>query len=185
MSQFCSLDRDVKINKFTSVRINLVRNYVMLPINIFKTIIENTPLVSIDLVVYNQKNEVLLGKRNNRPAQGYWFVPGGRILKDESIAVAFRRLTLNELGAEFSISDAQLIGPFEHFYTDNVTGEEFSTHYVTLGYRLLIDDALLALPKEQHDDYNWFTVEQVLEHPQVHKHARWYFEPQCKKTLIS
>ncbi|MBF4436458.1 NUDIX domain-containing protein, partial [Vibrio anguillarum] len=72
----------------------------MLPINTFKTIIENTPLVSIDLVVYNQKNEALLGKRNNRPAQGYWFVPGGRILKDESIAVAFRRLTLNELGAE-------------------------------------------------------------------------------------
>jgi len=39
-------------------------------------IIEATPLVSIDLVIRNPSNKVLLGKRNNRPAMGYWFVPG-------------------------------------------------------------------------------------------------------------
>ncbi|WP_188925660.1 NUDIX domain-containing protein [Shewanella algicola] len=60
--------------------------------------IENTPLVSIDFVVYNQKGEVLLGKRNNRPAQGGWFVPGGRIKKDELMSAAFKRLAKNELG---------------------------------------------------------------------------------------
>ncbi|PKF63067.1 GDP-mannose mannosyl hydrolase [Psychromonas sp. psych-6C06] len=156
----------------------------MLPLDTFKSIIKNTPLVSIDLVVYNQKGEVLLGKRNNRPAQGYWFVPGGRILKDESMAEAFKRLTLNELGTEFTILDAQLIGPFDHFYTNNLTGEDFSTHYVALGYRLTIDDELLALPTKQHNDYNWFGVEQLLEHPQVHKHTRWYFEPYAKQTVL-
>lgn len=148
----------------------------MLPLNTFKTIIENTPLVSIDLVVYNQKGEVLLGKRNNRPAQGYWFVPGGRIQKDESMAIAFKRLTLNELGAEFCISQAELIGPFEHFYSDNVSLDKFSTHYVVLGYRLVIDDTLLTLPIEQHNQYIWLTVDKLLNHPGVHKHSLWYFE---------
>ena len=49
----------------------------------FTTIIKSTPLVSIDLIVRNIEDNVLLGKRTNRPAQGCWFVPGGRVLKDE------------------------------------------------------------------------------------------------------
>ncbi len=44
----------------------------------FLEIIDLSPLVSIDLIVYNDKNEVLLGKRANRPAKDYWFVPGGK-----------------------------------------------------------------------------------------------------------
>jgi colanic acid biosynthesis protein WcaH len=41
----------------------------------FKAVIASTPLISIDLVVKNTKGEYLLGFRNNRPAQGFWFVP--------------------------------------------------------------------------------------------------------------
>jgi len=148
----------------------------LLPSATFKTVIEHTPLISIDLIVQNQEGRVLLGYRNNRPAQGYWFVPGGRIQKDETMSAAFKRLTLNELGAEFSLSQAELIGPFEHFYSDNFSGDDFSTHYIALGYRLVIDDALLALPTEQHSQYCWMTVDELLNHPNVHKHSRWYFE---------
>ena len=49
----------------------------------FSTVIQNTPLISIDLIVENKKGQILLGKRVNEPALGYWFVPGGRIFKDE------------------------------------------------------------------------------------------------------
>jgi len=51
----------------------------------FLEIADLSPLVSIDLIVYNDKNKVLLGKRANRPAKDYWFVPGGRIRKNEKI----------------------------------------------------------------------------------------------------
>ena len=148
-----------------------------LPINTFKTIIKNTPLVSIDLVVINENNEVLLGYRNNRPAKGYWFVPGGRILKNESMQTAFRRLTLNELGTDFELDSAELIGPFEHFYPDNVTDENFSTHYIALGYRLPVQQSQLRLPFDQHCDYEWMTIEDCLGNKKVHKHSRWYFDP--------
>jgi colanic acid biosynthesis protein WcaH len=150
---------------------------MFLPEDTFKTVIASTPLISIDLVVQNKQGEVLLGLRNNRPAQGYWFVPGGRILKDESMSDAFKRLTLNELGTEFELSQAELIGPFEHFYEDNVTGTDFTTHYVVLGYRLLIDPKELNLPKEQHDQYVWMAIDALLIDPLVHKHTRWYFDP--------
>jgi colanic acid biosynthesis protein WcaH len=47
----------------------------------FATVVRSTPLISIDLIVENESGEFLLGKRTNRPAQGYWFVPGGRVQK--------------------------------------------------------------------------------------------------------
>ena len=57
----------------------------MLSLDTFKTVIKSSPLVSIDLIVRNEQGQVLLGKRTNRPAQGFWFVVGGRVLKDESL----------------------------------------------------------------------------------------------------
>lgn len=47
----------------------------------FKAIIDTTPLVSIDMLVRNYQCQILVVKRVNRPAQGFWFVPGGRNLK--------------------------------------------------------------------------------------------------------
>jgi colanic acid biosynthesis protein WcaH len=148
----------------------------MLPFETFKTIIKHTPLISIDLIVSDQEGRVLLGKRNNRPAQGYWFVPGGRILKDESMSVAFKRLTLNELGVEFDFEKAEFIGAFEHFYNDNVSVEAFSTHYIALGYRLMVDENLIELPKEQHNQYKWMTEDEILNDSHVHKHSRCYVD---------
>ncbi|MFT7315340.1 MAG: hypothetical protein ACI9J5_003496 [Paraglaciecola sp.] len=49
--------------------------------------------MTIDLVVTNNIGEALLGKRLNRPAQGFWLVSSGRILKDESMKNAFTCLT--------------------------------------------------------------------------------------------
>ena len=143
----------------------------------FTTVISSTPLVSIDLVVVNKHGKALLGKRLNRPAQEYWFVPGGRILKDERLDTAFKRLTLAELGTEFSIEQATLQGPYTHLYDDNVFGNEFSTHYVAISYRLIVDESELNLPlDEQHDNYQWFEQSELLNSTQVHLHTKWYFE---------
>ena len=82
-------------------------------------IIEATPLVSIDLVIRNPSNKVLLGKRNNRPAMGYWFVPGGRIFKNETINQALKRISEVELGQDLSTKAPSLLGAYDHIYEDN------------------------------------------------------------------
>jgi len=46
-------------------------------------------LVSIDLIIRNARDEVLLGLRSNEPAKGFYFVPGGMIRKGERLGEAF------------------------------------------------------------------------------------------------
>ena len=140
----------------------------------FKTVIASTPLISIDLIIKNTQGEYLLGYRTNKPAKNYWFVPGGRILKDESMDDAFIRLCKNELGIHATRSEAKFLGPFEHFYQDYVFGDEVTTHYVVLGYQIIVDIDISALPNEQHNEYKWLSEDELLARDNVHLHSKWY-----------
>ena len=114
---------------------------------LFKTIVKHTPLISIDLIIRNDKGEALLGQRLNRPAKNYWFVPGGRIFKDV----------------------------YEHFYNDNFSELDFSTHYVVHGYEIQINPQQLRLPTIQHNSYKWFDVVTLLNSTTVHQYTKNYF----------
>lgn len=144
---------------------------------IFSTVIENTPLVSIDLIVADENDRVLLGHRTNQPAKGYWFVPGGRIYKNETISEAFSRISTQELGTQLDIEQAQLLGPFTHLYDDFVFGNEFGTHYVAIAYKVRVERGKLNLPlEEQHSEYLWWDSQHLLNSKQVHIHTKWYFQ---------
>lgn len=142
---------------------------------VFSNIIENTPLISIDLIIKNQENKILLGKRVNKPAKDSWFVPGGRIYKDENIEEAFKRLTLDELGKVFEINKAMFKGVYQHFYEDNVFNDNFSTHYIVLGFELVIKEEL-SLDKIQHNKQKWFKEEELLKSKEVYSYVKDYFK---------
>lgn len=144
----------------------------------FATVVRSTPLISIDLIVENARGEFLLGKRLNRPAQGDWFVPGGRVQKDEPLHAAFERLTQAELGLRLPMSAGEFYGVWQHFYDDNFSGADFTTHYVVLGFRLKVCEADLHLPDAQHDDYRWLTPAALLASDDVHDNTRAYFMPE-------
>lgn len=139
-------------------------------------VVSNAPLVSIDMIVEDEQGNVLFGLRANPPAQGYWFVPGGRIRKNESLDTAFARITRDELGRQLSIAEGRLIGVFEHFYDTDFNGTiGASTHYVVLAYRLQVTRASLPLPHEQHEQYKWIQPACVAQHPRIHLYAQAYF----------
>ena len=103
----------------------------MLDDQIFKTVVDSSPLISIDILI-KKGNKILLGRRVNKPAQGYFFSIGGRINKNETIENAMARVVLNELNIELK-SVPKFIGVFEHFYDDCIY-EDISTHYVNMAY---------------------------------------------------
>ena len=146
----------------------------MLAIKDFKTVVKNTPLISIDFIIKNKKdNKILLGKRTNKPALGYYFTLGGRVLKDETIENAQKRIFKNELGIKL-IDNPKFIGVFEHFYNDSFVDDNISTHYVNLAYEIQVS-YIQNLPKAQHNSYIWLSLNELKNSNTVHKYVKDYF----------
>ena len=137
----------------------------------FKTIIDSAPLISIDILL-KKDGKVLLGKRVNKPAQGYFFSMGGRVNKNEAIANAMARIAKNELNIELKYIP-KFIDVFEHFYDDSIY-DNVSTHYVNLAYEYEVEE-IPNLPTKQHSEYRWFTIDELLQSVQVHKYVKDYF----------
>lgn len=56
------------------------------------------PSIGVAAVVLNRQGQILLIKRNQPPAQGFWSIPGGKQEAGESIVEACRREVLEETG---------------------------------------------------------------------------------------
>ncbi len=148
----------------------------MIKKNEFLKIINATPLVSIDLIIQDPLKRILLGKRSNRPAQNYWFVPGGRINKNETIADAFKRISLAEIGHSIPFYDAQLLGAYDHIYDDNAFSKKgINTHYVVLAYLISLKDKLEVIPDNQHSEIKWWSKNNLIDAADVHQNTKAYF----------
>ena len=153
----------------------------MLDDQTFKTVVDSTPLISIDIIL-KKGNKVLLGKRVNKPAQGYFFSIGGRINKNETINNAMVRIALDELNIDLKLTSGRkhswvapkFIGVFEHFYDDSIF-ENISTHYINLAYEVEVVE-IPDLPTDQHNEYQWLTIDELLESKQVHKYVKDCFK---------
>ncbi|MFC4521571.1 GDP-mannose mannosyl hydrolase [Cupriavidus pinatubonensis] len=156
----------------------------MLSSDDFLSVVRLAPLVAIDLIVTDPRGAVLLGCRRNRPAQGSWFVPGGRIRKGETLDDAFRRIVRDELGDTMGgpacisarRADAVLLGVYEHFYDDNFAGAAgIGTHYVVFGYRMTAGSVTLPRQEAQHSAYRWMLPAELLADDTVHANTKAYF----------
>ena len=78
----------------------------------FLKIIDNTPLISIDLIVRDSEDRILMGQRINQPALGSWFVPGGRIRKGKDVNAALARIGKEEIGVRLNRFDGRCAGVF-------------------------------------------------------------------------
>ena len=114
-----------------------------IPDDEWRTIVANVPLVSVDLVIEHDGG-VLLGKRENDPAKGEWFVPGGTVFKNERRIEAVHRVAEEELGESVVVDDC--LGTSEHLYDTAETDGIDSKHYLATGYRCHLerDDPELA-----------------------------------------
>jgi colanic acid biosynthesis protein WcaH len=142
--------------------------------SIFKTVIDSAPLISIDIIL-KKDDKLLLGRRVNKPAKNYFFSPGGRIHKNETIKNALMRIAKKELNINL-LNQPKFIGTYEHFYPDSIF-KDISTHYINLAYEYHINEPL-NLPNEEHDEYKWFSINELMSDNKVHKYVKNYFRSQ-------
>jgi colanic acid biosynthesis protein WcaH len=148
----------------------------MLPPAEFKAIVRSAPLLAIDLIVRNTDGEILLGLRKNPPARDFWFVPGGRVFKNESSDHALRRILKEELGLEGETCELKFKGIYDHVYEDNVFEDPgFNTHYVVIASELTAPLRVPALPDIQHSSFRFVTIANLMADPQVHPFTKSYF----------
>ena len=62
----------------------------MIKTNHYDFIVENMPVITVDMLLI-KKNEILLLKRNNNPLKNIFYTPGGRIFKNECLDDAIKR----------------------------------------------------------------------------------------------
>jgi colanic acid biosynthesis protein WcaH len=146
----------------------------MLGAQTFKTVIENTPLVSIDLCLICN-GQILLGKRRNEPLKGIWFTPGGRIYKNETWQHALFRIAEVELGlSDIAAENFELMGVWDHFYDNSALDQDISTHYVNLPHYAELKSKPQIILDEQHGEFKWFDLSAVSKDGESHTYIRNY-----------
>jgi colanic acid biosynthesis protein WcaH len=139
----------------------------------FAHVVRSTPLVSLDLIIRDNAGALLLGKRQNEPAKDYFFAPGGRIRKNETVQDAFLRLLKSETGLHTPFSAARFFGVFEHFYSTNAVGmPDTGTHYVVLAYELILDSRPVVKADNQHSELRWLDPTDLRQRDDIHDYTK-------------
>jgi colanic acid biosynthesis protein WcaH len=148
-------------------------------------VIENTQLVSIDLIIRSAEDssKILVGKRKHKPAKGYWFVPGSRLYKNERWESGVERLSQQELGYLVKSTDTTLMDINDHIYKDNFLGRKddkgvmINTHYLCIGLETTLDpnSVDILVFSDQHSDICWMNVSELLERDDVHQYTKEHF----------
>ena len=143
---------------------------------LFLDIIDKTPLCSIDILI-NIKNKYVFGLRKNKPASGYYFVPGGRILKNEIYQLTIKRILKNELGLSIINPKFKIIGIYNHIYRDNVfNAKNINTHYFVCAIEIKLKNEIKLTKDSQHKKFILLTKVEALKHNKVHKLTKNYLK---------
>jgi len=124
-----------------------------IPAEEYATIAEHVPIVSVDLLI-NHDSGILLGKRQNEPAKGEWFVPGGTVIKGERRREAVHRVAEEELGCDVTID--QNVGVYDHFYDAAASDGVESKQYLATAY-IVTPVKNSFQPDDQHSKFQVFS----------------------------
>jgi|APHM01.1.fsa_nt_gi ADP-ribose pyrophosphatase len=119
----------------------------------WRTVVSQMPIVSVDLVV-ERGDDIILGRRVNPPAEDEWFVPGGRVHKNETLTAAVSRVGSEELGVDVQID--RRLGVYEHLYTESEFPSVSSKHYIPVGYKVTISETAHFEADSQHSELSAF-----------------------------
>ena len=105
-------------------------------------------------------NEILLLKINSKSAHdaGKWEIPGGKVKKCEFFDEALKREYLEETGLEITIDS--LYNVIQNNYTACKTNQKVKS--VQLIMKVSSGSKKITV-SEEHDDYQWFTKDNIKE----------------------
>lgn len=115
----------------------------------YKDILKMMPICCVDLVI-TYSNKYLLVKRAKEPAKGQWWLPGGRILKNEEIDSAALRKAKEETGLDCEF--VTKLGVIEGIFSEGPFG--FGVHTISVVCLLKAKTDRIKLDST-HTEYKW------------------------------
>lgn len=123
----------------------------MIESTFYNKIIDVLPIVCVDGFIV-EDSKILLLKRKNYPAVDEWWVPGGRVLKNEILKDAILRKIKEE--TQLSINIVNQIGVSETIFDKK--------HTINICYLLEISDSSGQVNIDSdHSEYKWFPIENL------------------------
>ena len=124
----------------------------------YKEAMEKLPIFCVDIFLLNLKtNKYLVVFRKNRPAQGVFFLPGGRLYKGESFFEAAKRICSKEVG--ITIEPQKNLGISNLIFPDSEWGCPGHTPATTIFATCDIEEEFLsAVDSTQHTIYRWCSL---------------------------
>ena len=126
---------------------------MILPEDDYKKILSTVPIVCVDCLVMNEQKEFLLVKRKNQPLKDEYWVPGGRVHKNEKLASSVHRKMRDEIGVEVEI--VRLLGFFEEIFLETKQNAQGGVHSISFLYEVKPMDGIIKLD-HQSADWGWF-----------------------------
>jgi ADP-ribose pyrophosphatase YjhB (NUDIX family) len=137
-----------------------------IPEPLYKQIYESVPIFCVDVIAVDGRKQYLLIKRKNKPLQGQWAFPGGRVLKNEPVHEAAIRKLEEETGLMGSF--IRQIGFYEYIEREGYF-EGMTAHIPIVVCLVNIEGPTDVVPdRSQVLEHKWC---QKIE-PQLHEHLK-------------
>ena len=140
-----------------------------IPDKIYKEFLKNMPVCTVDVLLFDEKNEkILLFKRKNKPAKGYYYSLGGRLWKNKDFDEMAKIQIKKEIGIK--INKKKLFGGMvmsEKFKDSIFSGVSTHTINIFFGYNLSKEEEKRIILDGQHEKGGWLKKDDKLIHPFV------------------
>ena len=136
----------------------------MMSAPLYNQIVQQMPITSVEAII-KKDNSLLFLKRNNPPAKGQWWFPGGRIRKGETLKDALYREIKEETGLLVEI--IRFVGVYNRIFVDR--------HDISIVFLCKCFDDKVVLNGE-HSKFKFFENPPEDVHPfllQVIRDSKW------------
>ena len=153
-----------------------------IPDNLYKKIMNFMPILCLDfLCIVKDKKEfqILLAKRKNSPAKGFYYVLGGRHTKDKNIFLDIKSKIMQELNINIDCKKLFFTGIINERFEDSIFQEVKSTT-VSLSFASVFNKEEIKKFNikldSQNSNYKFFNFNEIADSKEIH--------PFCKKKII-